>query len=157
LHSRDAGASFTQTIDVDLDVHEVQLGPDGRLWAATGKNGLAESRDLGQNWSFHSDGLPATYLMCVAPTTDGVLVAAASGFRSGDDAIYRFDGKKFTRCSYGLPETFGDHFHARQLVAAGHHAAVAAGDGRVYSSDDCGRSWRVALEDLAAVHGVVFA
>jgi photosystem II stability/assembly factor-like uncharacterized protein len=157
LHSRDGGATFRQTIDVDLDVHEVQLGPDGRLWAATGKDGLGESRDLGQNWTFHGAGLPAKYLMCVAPVTDGVLVGAASGFRAGDDAIYRFDGKKFTRCSYGLPDTFGDHLHARQLVAAGNHAAVAAGDGRIYASDDGGRSWRVALEDLATAHGIVFA
>jgi hypothetical protein len=157
LRSRDGGASFTQTIDPDLDVHEVQVGPDGRLWAATGKNGLAESRDAGENWTFHGVGLPAKYLMCVAPMIDGVLVAAASGFRAGDDALYRFDGKKFTKCSYGLPESFGDHLHARQLTAHGNHAAVAGGDGMVYASDDAGRSWRVALENLDAVHGVAFA
>jgi hypothetical protein len=157
LRSRDGGASFTQTIDVDLDVHEVQVGPDGRVWAATGKNGLAESRDGGENWSFHSAGLPAKYLMCVAPLIDGVLVAGASGFRAGDDAVYRFDGKKFVKCSYGLPEKFADHLHARQLAAQGSHAAVAGQDGRIYASDDGGRSWRVALEDLEAVRAVVFA
>jgi hypothetical protein len=157
LRSRDGGASFIQTIDVDLDVHEVQIGPDGRLWAATGKNGLAESRDGGENWTFHSAGLPAKYLMCVAPLIDGVLVAAASGFRAGDDAVYRFDGKKFAKCSYGLPEKFGGHLHARQLAAQGNHAAVTGQDGMVYASEDGGRSWRVALENLEAVHGVAFA
>src|SRR4051794_30040402 len=114
LRSRDGGASFTQTIDVDLDVHEVQLGSDGRLWAATGQNGLAESRDAGVNWSFHSAGLPAKYLTCAAPAEEGVLVAASSGFGAGDDAVYRFDGKKFLHCSYGLPEKLG-HLNARQL------------------------------------------
>lgn len=156
LRSRDAGASFTQTIDVDLDVHEVQLGPDGRLWAATGKGGLAESRDCGVNWSFHSAGLPATYLTCVAAADDGVFVAAASGYASGDDAVYRFDGTKFVRCSYGLPNKFG-HLNARQLTAAGRRAAVAGGDGCVYATEDGGHSWRAALEGLAEVRGVVLA
>ncbi|HET6336269.1 MAG TPA: hypothetical protein VFG30_23770 [Polyangiales bacterium] len=154
LRSRDGGASFTQTIDVDLDVHEVQLGSDRRLWAATGKNGLAESRDAGVNWTFHSAGLPAKYLTCVAPVEDGVLVAAASGFGSGDDAVYRFDGKKFQRCSYGLPEKLG-HLNARQLTAQGKRAAVAGGDGCVYATEDGGLSWQVALEGLPEVRGVM--
>jgi hypothetical protein len=157
LRSRNGGVSFTQTIDIDLDVHEVQLGGDGRLWAATGKSGLAESRDCGENWSFHSAGLPAKYLTCVAPMDDGVLVVASSGFRSGDDAVYRFDGKKFLRCEYGLPSVFGEHLNARQLTGQGRRAAVAGGDGCVYATEDGGRSWRVALEDLSAVHGVVLA
>lgn len=156
LRSRDGGASFVQTIDVNLDVHEVALGPDGRLWAATGKAGLAESRDGGGTWSFHTKGLPATYLTCVAPAEDTVMVAASSGFGSGDDAVYRFDGKKFVRCDYGLPDRFG-HLNARQLVAQGRRAAVAGGDGNVYSTEDGGRSWRVALEGLASVRAIALA
>lgn len=156
LRSRDGGASFAQTIDVDLDVHEVALGPDGRLWAATGKNGLAESRDCGVNWSFHVAGLPAKYLTCVAPADDSVMVAASSGFGAGDDAVYRFDGKKFARCDYGLPDKFG-HLNARQIVARGRQAAVAAGDGNLYATDDCGHSWRVAMEGLADVRAIAFA
>lgn len=157
LRSRDGGASFTQTIDVDVDVHEVQVGGDGRLWAATGQNGLAESRDCGVNWSFHSTALPAKYLTCVAPMDEGVLVVASSGFGSGDDAVYRFDGKKFIRCTYGLPEVFGEHLNARQLTAHGRRAAVAGGDGRVYATEDGGHSWRVAFDELAAVRGVLLA
>jgi photosystem II stability/assembly factor-like uncharacterized protein len=156
LRSRDGGESFTATIDLDDDVHEVRLSSDGRVWAATGKKGLAESRDSGENWSYHTAGLHAEYLTCLAPLEDGLLVGASSDFGTGDDAIYRFDGRKFTRCTYGLPEAVGGGLSARRMAAHQRHAAVVNGD-KLYASDDAGHSWRVAAEDLPSVRAVVIA
>ena len=143
LCSSDGGARFTPTIPLEHDVHEVSVGTDGRLWAATGERALAESRDHGETWAYHGAGLHAPYLSCAAPSADGVLVVASSGYACEDDAVYRFDGRAFERCN-GLPARFGGFLGARQLVANGHVAAVADAEGRFHVSEDAGRSWSVA-------------
>jgi hypothetical protein len=154
LRSDDGGASFAPTLDLADDVHEVSVGADGRLWAATGEKGLAESRDHGASWTYHARGLHAPYLSCAVPTDDGVLVVASSGYAREDDAVYRFDGSGFERCT-GLPERFGGFLGARQLAARGPRAAVADAGGRVYVSEDEGRSWTAAADGLPSVKAIV--
>lgn len=154
LRSDDGGASFTPTIDLADDVHEVNVGADGRLWAATGEKGLAESRDHGASWTHHARGLHAPYLSSAVPTDDGVLVVASSGYAAEDDSVYRFDGRSFAR-SAGLPERFGAFLGARQLAAHGSRAAVADAAGHLHVSEDAGRSWTVAAEGLPAVRAIV--
>ena len=51
------GTSWTPTIDLHDDVHQVAVGPDGTVWAATGMRGLAESNDRGETWRYHTRGL----------------------------------------------------------------------------------------------------
>ena len=155
LRSSDAGASFTTTIDLEHDVHEVSAGADGRLWAATGEKALAESHDHGETWEYHGAGLHAPYLSCAAPTEAGALVVASSGYACEDDAVYRFDGRAFARCTRGLPERFGGFLGARQLAAKGDRAAVADAEGRLYVSEDAGRAWTVAAEGLPSVRAIV--
>jgi hypothetical protein len=41
LRTQDGGETWVQTIDPHVDVHEVALAPDGRVFAATGAAGLA--------------------------------------------------------------------------------------------------------------------
>ena len=154
LRSDDGGESFTPTIDREEDVHEVAVGAGGRLWAATGEKALAESRDHGASWSHHGEGLHAPYLSCAVPTEAGVLVVASSGYASPDDAVYRFDGRAFARCK-GLPDQFGGFLGARQLAAKGRVAAVADAEGRLYVSEDAGRSWTVAAAELPSVKAIV--
>ena len=155
LRSSDAGASFVPTIDLEDDVHEVSADAAGRLWAATGKKALAESRDYGETWSYHGEGLHAPYLSCAVPCEDGVLVVASSGYAREDDAVYRFDGRAFERCTRGLPERFGGYLGARQLAARGQAAAVTDAAGRLYLSEDAGRSWTIAAEGLPNVRAIV--
>ena len=97
------GTSWTPTIDLHDDVHQVAVGPDGTVWAATGMRGLAESNDRGATWRYHTRGLHATYLLAVAVVNDAVLVGASSGHAGRDGAVYRFDGSGFARAS-GLPD-----------------------------------------------------
>jgi hypothetical protein len=157
LRSDDGGASFTPTIEIDDDVHEVSVAADGRVLAATGERGLGVSRDHGATWAHHADGLHAPYLSCAVPTDDGALVVASSGYACEDDAVYRFDGSAFERCTKGLPGRFGGFLGARQLAAKGSTAAVADADGRLYVSEDAGRSWGAAADGLAEVRAIVIA
>jgi hypothetical protein len=153
--SGDGGVSFVPTIDPADDVHEVSVAADGRVLAATGEKGLAVSRDHGASWSHFEAGLHAPYLSCAVPTEDGALVVASSGYACEDDAVYRFEGRAFERCTQGLPSRFGGFLGARQLAASGRTAAVADAEGRLYLSEDAGRSWAAAAEGLPTVRAIV--
>jgi hypothetical protein len=143
LRSVDGGETWTDTIDLHVDVHEVVVNPDdGVVWAATGEHALAASSDRGASWGFHTDGLHATYSLALAITSAGVLAGASSGHAARDGAVYRFDGTHYARVE-GLPDALGGAVGPRQIVAHGDHAALVAPGGAVYVSDDGGRQWRV--------------
>ena len=148
------GTSWTPTIDLHDDVHQVAVGPDGTVWAATGMRGLAESNDRDATWRYHTQGLHATYLLAVAVVEDAVLVGASSGHAGRDGAVYRFDGSQFARVS-GLPDRLGGAVGPRQLDAAGDDAVVALPNGDVFTSSDGGRNWTVAMSGVGAVSEVV--
>lgn len=154
LRSSDGGRSWTPTIDLHDDVHQVTVDGRGTIWAATGMRGLAESTDRGATWRYHTAGLHGTYLLAVAASADGVLVGASSGHAAGDGALYRLDGERFERCGDGLPGELGGAVNPRHLAAAGDDAAVALPGGDVYASGDGGRSWAQVAEALPPVSEV---
>ncbi len=154
LASSDAGETWEPTIDLYDDVHQVSVGRDGAVWAATGEKALGCSRDGGRTWAYHGAGLHAGYLSCAVPAGAGVLVSASSGYARRDVGVYRFDGEKFAPCE-GLPARFPRHLEARQIEARGDVAVVAAPGGRLFVSDDAGRSFRVGAEGLPAVRAAV--
>jgi photosystem II stability/assembly factor-like uncharacterized protein len=142
LRSGDDGATWTSTIDLHDDVHQVVVDPDGTtVWAATGRRGLAESTDAGRTWTHHVDGLHGTYLLAVAITSAGVLVGASSGHAATDGGLYLYDGSRFAPVADGLPDRFHGAIGPRRLAGAGSHAALALPDGTVHVSDDGGRGW----------------
>jgi photosystem II stability/assembly factor-like uncharacterized protein len=144
LHTADGGQTWQATIDLHQDVHQVAVDPDtGAVWAATGTSGLAESTDQGRTWAHHTRGLHATYLLAVAATRAGVLVAASSGHAGRDGAIYLFDGTRFRRPD-GLPHDFGGAIKPRHLAGDGDDAALLTPDGSLYASRDGGRRWHLA-------------
>ena len=147
------GTSWTSTIDLHDDVHQVAVGPDGTVWAATGRKGLAESNDRGATWRYHTHGLHANYLLAVAVVTNAVLVGASSGHAGRDGAVYRFDGSGFVR-GHGLPDQLGGAVGPRRLAGASDRAIVALPDGDVFASSDGGRNWTRLLRDLPAISEV---
>jgi hypothetical protein len=144
LRSRDEGRTWQQTIDIDVDVHQVLADPAGGLFAACGVGGLAHSRDGGASWRFHTAGLHATYCRAVAVAGEMVLISAALGPRGGRAAVYRRplhrDGG-FERCEGGLPPWFDANIDTHHLACRDHVAALASADGRVFVSHDAGASW----------------
>jgi hypothetical protein len=144
------GESWSATIDLHDDVHQVVVGPDGTLWAATGMRGLAESHDQGRTWRYHTAGLHASYALTAAAVTDGALVAVSSGHAGRDGAVYRLEGDRLERVA-GLPTAMHGAVGPRQLAAAGDAAVVALPNGDVYASDDAGLSWLRIAEGLPNV------
>jgi hypothetical protein len=143
LRTSDGGASWSPTIDIDADVHQVATA-EGLVLAA-GARGLWISTDGGETWSLHADGLEAPYSRAVVVCGDRLLVSASAGPRGGRAGVYRtgLRGGRFERCRAGLPEWFDDNIDTYCLDALndGSYAAFGTSDGRVYGSDDRGETW----------------
>jgi hypothetical protein len=159
--SRDAGASWTPTVDIETDVHQVLAHPTRpEIMLLAAAEGFGVSRDGGDSYQFATAGLHAHYLRAVAVAGDDVLVSASTGFQGRRSALYRrrLDGAgRFERCQAGLPKWFDDNVDTGCLVAAGSLVVFGTEDGRVYRSRDAGEHWELALEGLPAIRCVALA
>jgi hypothetical protein len=156
--SRDGGASWAPTVDIEQDVHQVLAHPSrADVVVVASAEGFGISRDGGDSWTFVTAGLHAHYSRAVAIAGDQVLLSAATGFRGRRSALYRttLDAIGFERCRAGLPEWFDDNIDTGCLAAAGPLAVFATRDGRVYRSRDAGAGWELALKGLPPVMCVV--
>jgi photosystem II stability/assembly factor-like uncharacterized protein len=158
LRTSDRGASWTPTIDIDADVHQVATAEGLVLAACAG--GLATSNDRGGSWTLRDEGLDAPYSRGVAVCGETVLVSASRGPRGGDAAIYRGDlaGGGFERCPT-TPERFDDNIDSYCLDALndGTYAAFGTTHGAVYGSDDAGASWAELASGLLPIQHLLVA
>jgi hypothetical protein len=156
--SRDGGASWAPTIDIEQDVHQVLAHPSrADVVLVASAEGFGVSRDGGDSWAFETAGLHAHYARAVAVADEFVLLSVSTGPRGRRAAIYRrplADGARFERCRAGLPEWFDDNVDTGCLAAAGSLVVCGTSDGRVYRSDDAGARWAPALKGLPAVRSV---
>jgi hypothetical protein len=154
LHTSDHGRTWSATIDVDADVHQVATA-EGLVLAA-GARGLSVSTDKGATWSVRTDGLEAQYARAVVVCGDHVLASTSYGPRGGHASVYRagLASGPFERCRAGLPEWFDDNIDTYCLDALndGSYAAFGTADGRVYGSDDRGVTWVEFATELPPVH-----
>jgi hypothetical protein len=157
LRTEDRGETWTPTIDIDADVHQVTTA-EGLVLAASAR-GLAMSTDHGGAWTFRSEGLEAPYSRAVTVCGDAVLVSSSTGPRGGRAAVYRgaLGGGGLERCRTGLPEWFDDNIDSYCLDAHPDRSFVAFGtsDGRVFASEDAGRSWGEFASGLPSVRRVL--
>jgi hypothetical protein len=155
--SRDGGASWTPTVDVEADVHQVlahPIRPDVVMAAAY--EGFGISRDGGDSWRFLTDGMHAHYARAVAISGDTVLVSASKGPGGSRAALYRkpLDGPEpFERCHDRLP-WFSDNIDTACLQTAGPLVVFGTEDGRIFVSPDQGSSWSLQTKGLPAVRCV---
>ena len=161
VRSTDGGRSWTPTVDIEADVHQVIAHPTRRGVAlVAAADGFGESRDGGDSWEFTTAGLHAHYLRAVAIAGETVLVSASTGPRGKRAAIYRkpLDGRaRFERCRAGLPEWFDGNIDTACLAACGRLGVFGTEDGRVFRSHDGGESWDLIAKGLPGVRSVVIA
>ena len=159
VRSRDGGASWAPTVDIETDVHQVithPTRPEMVLLAAA--EGFGLSTDGGDSWQFTTAGLHAHYLRAVAVAGEHVLVSASAGFHGRRSAIYRKrleGGARFERCEAGLPKWFDDNIDTACLAAAGPLVVFGTGDGRLFRSLDAGAHWDLVIKGLPPVGCVV--
>jgi hypothetical protein len=161
VRSRDQGASWTPTVDIEADVHQVLAHPARpEIVLLASAEGFGLSRDGGDSYQFATAGLHAHYLRAVAVAGEHVIISASAGFHGRRSAIYRKrldGGMRFERCADGLPKWFDDNIDTACLAAVGGLAVFGTGDGRVFRSLDAGEHWELVVKGLPPVGCVVVA
>jgi hypothetical protein len=157
LRTHDAGETWVQTIDPEVDVHQIVRAPDGWLFAATGAAGLAFSADDGATWEYMTEGLHGTYARAVAVVPDGVVVSVSTGPHTSEGAVYRLrrGATTFERSDRGIPVRFEGNIDSHCIAAAGPVVVCAAPDRAVYVSVDAGASWRTLATGLPEITAVL--
>ncbi len=144
--SDDAGATWAPTsIDVRSDAHEVMALGDYVL-AATGRLGLCVSRDRGQTWAAHGEGLPLAheefamkndhYCRAVAVAGDTVLLSASTGAFTERAGLFRrplSSERPFAQCTVGLRPSFPDNIDTGCVAAEGSMAAFGTSTGEIHA------------------------
>ena len=159
--SRDGGTSWTPTMDIENDVHQVLAHPARpEIVLVASAEGFGLSRDGGDSWQLSTTGLHAHYMRAVAVAGEHVLVSASAGFHGRRSAIYRKrldGGTRFERCVEGLPKWFDDNVDTGCLAADGSLVAFGTSDGRVFRSRDAGEHWELVIKGLPPVACVLLA
>lgn len=160
VRSRDGGHTWSPTMDIDVDVHQVVADPVRPHHAyVAAAIGLGITTDGGDTWTFTAAGLHGSYCRAVAVSEAAILVSASAGPSGRHAALYRRvrdSEAPLSRCRNGLPERFSTNLDTFCLAAAG--GTVAAGDaaGTVFMSTDDGTTWRTAATDLPGINCVAF-
>ena len=157
VRSRDAGASFTPTLDIETDVHQVIAHPArAGVVLVAAYEGFGVSRDGGETWQLITDGMHAHYARAVAVSGDTVLVSASTGPGGRRSALYRkpLDAPgAFVRCADGLP-WLDDNIDTGCLAADGSLVVFGTDDGRVFRSRDGGAHWGLVAKGLPPITAV---
>ena len=154
MRSLDGGATWEdRKPGSQHDAHTLAVHPaaPGRLYEAAG-GGFAETRDWGQSWRRHDEGLKWHYLwgLAVDPADpDCLLVSASPGPREAHDrrtartVMHRRIGSAaWEPIAKGLPEEAGTRGYVLATNPAEPATFYAAPhDGRVHRSTDRGESW----------------
>jgi len=158
VRSRDAGRSWTPTVDIEADVHQVIAHPTrAEVVLAAAYEGFGLSRDGGNSWQFITGGLDAHYARAVTVAGATVLLSASTGPQGRRSALYRkpLDCEaKFVRCSDGLP-WFDHNIDTACLAAQGALVVFGTRDGRIFRSLDEGTHWNLIAKGLPTITAVM--
>jgi hypothetical protein len=157
--STDRGETWTPTIDVEADVHEVRAHPVRReIVAAATAVGLALSRDAGATWTISDAGLHAPHCAAVGFVGDDVYVSATKDPFDPEGAVYRRAIDRagpLERVRHGLPAWLAGKVDTGCIASLGDSIAFADGGGHVYVSHDRGATFEHIAEGLPFPSGVV--
>ena len=161
VRSTDGGRSWTPTLDVEADVHQVLAHPSRpALVLAAAAVGLVVSRDGGESWEIDAEGLHATYARAVTVAGDAAIVSVSTGPGGRRAALYRrplAGAAGLTRCGPGLPEWFRGNIDTACVASVGSTVAFGSPDGCVYLSTDAGERWERVARGLPAIAAVTAA
>ena len=159
--SLDHGATWAPTIDVDADVHEVCAHPTlPHLVVAAAAVGLCVSKDSGATWTVQRDGLHAPHCSAVAFAGNDILISASEDPFSARGALYRrpIEGRgPLQAIGGGLPEWTDGRVDTGCLAAHGSVVAAADAGGRLYVSEDTGRSWSCLRDRIPSPSGILLS
>ena len=156
--SLDGGVTWTATIDIEADVHQVCAHPERpELVIAAAATGLCVSRDGGASWTIEQRGLHAPHCSAVAFGRRDILVSASVDPFSALGAVYRRpvdDEGPLQRFGGGMPDWTEGVVDTDSISTRGAIAAIIDRAGRLQVSDDDGASWFCPIDPLPGASGL---
>jgi hypothetical protein len=156
--SVDRGESWTPTISIMFDVHEVRAHASlPNFVAAAAAVGLCLSHDGGQSWNVLSKDLDDPHSYAVALVDDQVLFSVQDGPFAKRSQLWRWQidsGDRLEQVRDGLPEWFDGRVDTDHIAAGGGRVAVVDAGGNLWLSKAKSTGWEHIHGGLPYVSGV---
>jgi len=143
--SADQGETWTPTIPIMFDVHEVCSHPAlPNIVAAAAAVGLCVSRDAGRNWNVLSEGLQLTNSLAAAALADEVLFSIQDGPFAKRSQLWRWriSGARVEQVRDGLPQWLHGKIDTAHIAAGAGQAAILDGGGNLWLSRAGSSGWQ---------------
>ena len=150
--SSDGGETWTPTVPVVFDVHEVCAHPSSPNIAAAAAAGLCVSHDGGQKWKVLSEGLEMTTSLAAAVLDEEALFSIQDGPFAKRSQVWRWriGGERVEQVRDGLPEWLDGKIDTAHIMASRRRAAVADGGGNLWWSTAGSTGWKRIATDVYA-------
>lgn len=156
--STDGGETWTPTMPIAFDVHEVRAHPSSSaLVAAATAVGLCVSEDSGQNWKVISGSLETKNSLAVAVLPDEVLFGLSDGPFAKRSQVWRWriGGEGLEQICDGLPRWLDGKIDTAWIAAGGGRAAILDGGGNLWLSSAGLSGWKRIAADLPYAFGLL--
>ena len=156
--STDGGETWTPTIPIAFDVHEVRAHPSlANIVAAATAVGLCVSEDSGQNWKVISEGLETKNSLAVAVLPDEVLFGISDGPLAKRSHVWRWriGSEGLEQVGDGLPRWLEGKIDTAWIAAGGGRAAILDGGGNLWLSKAGSGGWKRIAADLPCAFGLL--
>ncbi len=158
--SEDGGETWSPTIPVKFDVHEVRSHPHiPNLIAAAAAAGLCVSHDGGESWVVLNQGLEERRTaLAVAFIDDEVLFSVQESPFATRSKLWRWriGGMQLEAVRDGLPEWLEGKVDTNQIASGPGQAAIIDGGGNLWRSDTGSQNWRRIATGLPYASGLLF-
>jgi hypothetical protein len=155
--SSDGGETWTATVPIMFDVHEVCAHPStANIAAAAAAVGLCLSHDGGRNWNVISEGLEMTNSLAVAVLDEEVLFSIQDGPFAKRSQVWRWriGGERVEQVRDGLPEWLDGKIDTAHITASCGRAAIVDGGGNLWLSTAGSSGWKRVATDLSYAFGL---
>lgn len=155
--SEDEGKTWTPTIPVLFDVHQVSAHSHvPGLVVAAAAVGLCISNDSGRTWNVLSESLDLTYSLALAMLDKEVLFSTQDGPFATRSQVWRWriGSKALELVRDGLPEWLEGRVDTNQIASGRGRAAVVDCGGNLWLSDAGSHGWKHLANGLPYASGV---
>jgi hypothetical protein len=150
--STDGGKTWTPTIAIMDDVHEVRAHPSrAEVAAAVTAYGLILSKDAGQSWTLLADGPEVTHGLALTILPDQILFSVQEDPFAKRSQIWRHrfeGGAVIEQVRDGLPEWLEGKVDTSQMTSSNNCAAFVDGSGKLWFSPNDASNWKPIASDL---------